>query len=116
MRHHFQKRQATVADSAKLVFFCRRSIMCHHQITFAFDLEALFEVSLIRQHLFKPANIAECYWSSILTNGEMMLRFAWLHARPAAAHKTRLNSPDFEFTETDWALLGAAHGANDELY
>ncbi len=114
MRHHFEERKATVADCAELVSIRRRPIRRWDKIVLAVDLDALLEVSLIREHLFKPADIAQCYRGSVITEREMVLWLAWRCVRPAATNKTGPNPPDFEFTKAHWALLGAAHGANAE--
>ena len=112
MRHHFEDREATVAGFAELVSIPSRPIRRRNKIALAIDLDALLQVSLVGEYLFKPADIAQCYRGSIITDCEMVMRLAWRCVRPAAANETGPNSSDFELTKAHWALLGAAHSAN----
>jgi hypothetical protein len=112
MRHHFEEREATVADCAELVPIRSRPIRRHNKIALANDPYALLEVSLVGEHFFKPADIAQCYRRSVITDREMVLRLTWRCVRPTAANKTGPNFSDFEVAKAHWALFGAAHGAN----
>jgi hypothetical protein len=112
MRHHFEEREATVADCAELVSVRSRPIRRRNKIALATDLDTLLEVSLIGEHFFKPADIAQCYRRSVVTDRKMVLRLGRRRIRPTAANETGPNSSDFELPKAHGALLGAAHSAN----
>jgi hypothetical protein len=112
MRHHFEEREAPVADCAELVLSRSRPIRRRNKIALANDLYALLEISLVGEHFFKPADIAQRYRGSVITDREMVLRLAPRCVRPATANKTGPNFSDIEVTKAHWALFGAAHGAN----
>lgn len=84
-------------------------VWCHNEIVLAFDPQTLFEVPLIRQHLFQPAEVAEHYLIPIVANREVPMLFARSNVWPAPAHVAGLDLADFKITKAHWALLWTRH-------